>query len=186
MVDACLLPLFESYRVQLYCMLLCNRQTVLWSVEEEGISINIIGKRIKHLRKSKNMTQEELGKLLGVSKSAIQKYENGIITDIKASKLKILCDVFGVFPHLLMYENEREYLKSFLADHALKSEASAWVHEKPEQKELIEDMMLYVFEHRLGTDTLNVLARIVGLNKEGLNRVVEYADDLLQADKYRL
>ena len=186
MVDACLLPLFESYRVQLYCMLLCNRQTVLWSVEEEGVSINIIGKRIKHLRKSKNMTQEELGKLLGVSKSAVQKYENGTITDIKASKLKILCDVFGVFPHLLMYENEREYLKSFLADHALKSQASTWVHDKPEQKELIEDMMLYVFEYRLGTDTLNVLARIIGLNKDGLNRVVEYADDLLQADKYRL
>ena len=47
-------------------------------------------------------------------------------------------------------------------------------------------MMLYVFEYRLGTDTLNVLARIIGLNKDGLNRVVEYADDLLQADKYRL
>ena len=154
--------------------------------EEEGFYINVIGKRIKHLRRSKNMTQEELGELLGVSKSAVQKYENGTITDIKASKLKILCDVFGVFPHLLIYEDEREYLMSFLADHALKSQASTWVHEKPEQKELVEDMMIYVFEHRLGSDTLNVLSRIIGLNQHGLNRVVEYADDLLQAKKYRL
>lgn len=132
------------------------------------------------------MTQEELGNLLGVGKSTVQKYENGLITDIKASKLKILCDVFGVFPHLLIYEDEREYLMSFLSDHALKSQASTWVHEKPEQRELVEDMMIYVFEHRLGGDTLNVLSRLVGLNKHGLNRVAQYADDLLLTKKYRL
>ncbi len=34
------------------------------------------GERIKKLRKEKGLTQEQLGKLLGVKKSAIAKYEN--------------------------------------------------------------------------------------------------------------
>lgn len=35
--------------------------------------------RIKELRLAKNITQEELGKVLNVQKTAISKYENGRI-----------------------------------------------------------------------------------------------------------
>ena len=37
-----------------------------------------IGERLKRLRIEKGLTQEEVGKILGVTKGAIQKYENGI------------------------------------------------------------------------------------------------------------
>ena len=40
----------------------------------------IIGKRIKNARTKKGLTQEELGKLLGVSKVSICGYERGTRT----------------------------------------------------------------------------------------------------------
>ena len=38
--------------------------------------------RLKALRKSKKMTQDELAAALGTSKQTIHRYENGIITNI--------------------------------------------------------------------------------------------------------
>lgn len=39
-------------------------------------TLDTIGKRIRHLRKGKNLTQKELGKLLGVSDVSVLKWEN--------------------------------------------------------------------------------------------------------------
>lgn len=49
-----------------------------------------IGKLIKEARISKGLTQEGLGKLVGVQKSAIAKYENGRVVNIKRSTLQKL------------------------------------------------------------------------------------------------
>lgn len=45
--------------------------------------------RIKELRKSKNLTQTDLGKILGVGKTTISMYENGNSTPNDEIKLKI-------------------------------------------------------------------------------------------------
>lgn len=37
-----------------------------------------LGQKLKHLRKSSGMTQEQLGALLGITKSAMVNYESGI------------------------------------------------------------------------------------------------------------
>lgn len=37
-----------------------------------------IGKLIAELRKEKNLTQEELGRKLGVTKNAVSKWERGV------------------------------------------------------------------------------------------------------------
>ena len=52
--------------------------------------MNNIGKLIKDARLAKGLTQEELGKLVGVQKSAIAKYENGRVVNIKRSTLQCL------------------------------------------------------------------------------------------------
>ena len=52
-----------------------------------------IGDKIRNARISKGMTQEELGKALGVQKSAIAKYENGRVVNIKRSTLKKISDI---------------------------------------------------------------------------------------------
>ena len=47
-----------------------------------------MGEIIKQLRLQKGITQEELGKVIGVQKSAIRKYESGMVENIKRSSIK--------------------------------------------------------------------------------------------------
>lgn len=63
-----------------------------------------IGQKIREARIAKGMTQEELGDILGVQKSAIAKYENGRIVNIKRSTLKKISDVLGIRPSELIFE----------------------------------------------------------------------------------
>lgn len=63
-----------------------------------------IGEKIRAARIAKGMTQEELGKVLGVQKSAIAKYEKGRIVNIKRSTLKKISDVLGLRPSELIFE----------------------------------------------------------------------------------
>ncbi len=42
-----------------------------------------IGAYIKQLRTERGMTQSELGKIIGVQKAAVQKWENGTVRNLK-------------------------------------------------------------------------------------------------------
>ncbi len=67
-----------------------------------------MGDRIKYLREPMGMTQEELGEKLGVQKSAITKYENGVVENIKRSTIKNMARIFEVSPcYLLAFDNEK-------------------------------------------------------------------------------
>lgn len=61
-----------------------------------------MGDRIKQLREEKDMSQEELGKLVGVQRAAVQKWENGQTKNLKSNVIKTLSDFFGVTPSYLM------------------------------------------------------------------------------------
>ena len=61
-----------------------------------------MGERIKQLRKEKGLTQEELGKYIGVKKAAIMKYEKGYVKNMKRSSIETLSNLFGVTPSYLM------------------------------------------------------------------------------------
>lgn len=63
-----------------------------------------VGEKIREARLAKGMTQEELGRLLGVQKSAIAKYEKGRVVNIKRSTLKKISDILGIRPSELIYE----------------------------------------------------------------------------------
>lgn len=54
------------------------------------------GERIKKYRLERNLTLEELGTKIGVSKQALFKYENDIITNIPLDRLKGLCMALNV------------------------------------------------------------------------------------------
>lgn len=45
---------------------------------ENELRIELLGEAIKQARKERNLTQEELGKLVGVQKSQISKIENSL------------------------------------------------------------------------------------------------------------
>ena len=55
-----------------------------------------VGKLIKEARLAKGYTQEELGNLVGVQKSAIAKYESGRVVNIKRSTLQKLAEALGL------------------------------------------------------------------------------------------
>lgn len=55
---------------------------------------NITGIRLKELRLSKDLTQEEVGKSVGESKESIYKWEKGL-RNLKASDIKKLSDFFN-------------------------------------------------------------------------------------------
>lgn len=67
-----------------------------------------IGEKIKMARLAKGMTQEELGKLLGVQKSAIAKYESGRVVNIKRTTLKKISDILEIRPSELIFAEEIE------------------------------------------------------------------------------
>lgn len=59
---------------------------------------NKVGEYIKQLRRERKLTQEELGKILGVKKAAVQKWESGTVRNLKRDTIKKLADYFGVSP----------------------------------------------------------------------------------------
>lgn len=67
-----------------------------------------IGTKIKNARQAKGMTQEELGEILGVQKSAIAKYESGRVVNIKRSTLKKISDVLDIPPFELVFGEKAE------------------------------------------------------------------------------
>lgn len=65
-----------------------------------------MGERIKQLRQEKGLTQEELGKYIGVKKAAIMKYEKGNVKNMKRSAIETLSKLFNVSPSYLMCLDE--------------------------------------------------------------------------------
>lgn len=55
-----------------------------------------IGQKIKEARLLKGLTQEELGNMVGLQKSAIAKYENGRVVNIKRSTLQKLAQALDL------------------------------------------------------------------------------------------
>lgn len=61
-----------------------------------------MGQLIHELRLKKDLTLEELGDLVGVGKSTVRKWENGMIENMKRDKISKLADALGVSPAYLM------------------------------------------------------------------------------------
>ena len=64
-----------------------------------------LGQRISLYRKKLNISQEELGARLGVSRQAVSKWETGT-ADPSTSNLLALAKLFGVRPEELLQEAE--------------------------------------------------------------------------------
>ena len=69
-----------------------------------------VGYIIKKARTEKGMTQEELAEKVGVKKSAVAKWENGRVSEIKRSNLKNLADALGLDPNQLLGNTEQSQL----------------------------------------------------------------------------
>ena len=63
-----------------------------------------IGQKIKKARLERGLTQQELGALVGVQKSAIAKYENGRVVNIKRNTLQKIAKALNIRPSELVFD----------------------------------------------------------------------------------
>lgn len=97
-----------------------------------------IGELIKSARIAKGLTQEELGNLVGVQKSAIAKYENGRVVNIKRSTLRKLAETLDLRgSDLIIESNPKEA-----------AELSARVLMDSGLRKLVEDYCMLSEEHK--------------------------------------
>jgi len=71
--------------------------------------------RIKERRMAMGMTQEELGEKLGLQKSAIAKYENGRVENVKRTVIMQMAEVLECAPSYLL-GFDAEYSRSDLKE----------------------------------------------------------------------
>ena len=70
-----------------------------------------LGIKIKKARKAKGLTQDDLGNMLGLKKSAIAKYECGRVVNLKQETIKKLCEVLDLSPDDLILDHEEVIVK---------------------------------------------------------------------------
>ncbi|MBL0294161.1 MAG: helix-turn-helix transcriptional regulator [Saprospiraceae bacterium] len=67
-----------------------KRGTIKREAFENELRIDLLGYKIKEVRKQQNLTQEQLGKLVGVQKAQISKIENSV----KNARFETILKVF--------------------------------------------------------------------------------------------
>ncbi len=113
------------------------------------------GTRIKYLRQLTQMSQEELGRRVGVQRAAINKYEKGTVENIPIKTIEKIAEVFDVSP---------TYIVGWSNANSNPLAAEVKVIQGVQQfygKEVVE--LIEVYCH---------------LNNKGRKRVFEYVEDM--------
>lgn len=104
-----------------------------------------IGKKIKEARNIKGMTQEELGKIVGVQKSAIAKYESGRVVNIKRSTLQKIASALNMRPSELIFEESPKDTASFhvkiISDLELMGSLKDYYKLTPDNQKIVRDLI---------------------------------------------
>jgi repressor LexA len=74
-----------------------------------------MGQKIYNLRTEKGMTLEELGNKIGVGKSTVRKWENGIIANMKRDKIAKVAEALETTPAYLMGWQEEDKASDILS-----------------------------------------------------------------------
>ena len=72
---------------------------------ENELRLDLLGQAIKQARQERNLTQEELGKLVGVQKAQISKIENSI----KNARLDTIIKIFKALGATIKFNVELDY-----------------------------------------------------------------------------
>ena len=123
------------------------------------------GARIKYLRQLTTMSQEELGRRVGVQRAAINKYEKGTVENIPLKTIEKIADVFDVSPTYIVGWNGD-------SDNPL----------------AVEIKILQGVKRYYGGEVVEIIEDYVHLNSIGKRRVRQYVRDmsLIYDDQDRL
>ena len=122
---------------------------------------NAPGTRIKYLRTLADMSQEELGRRVGLQRAAINKYEKGTVTNIPIQNIEKIAAVFDVSPTYIVGWNGNE-------TNPLSAEVK-----------VINGVKKY-----FGSDAVELLESYTTLNSKGRKRLFEYSCELERIDIY--
>ena len=78
-----------------------------------------IGDTIKYLRIKNKYTQTQLAEKLGLQLTTMQKYENGMIRNVKLDTLQKLCRILDAPPAMFVFPNIDDEGKNRLLEHAI-------------------------------------------------------------------
>ena len=104
-----------------------------------------VGQKIKEARILKGLTQEELGNMVGLQKSAIAKYENGRVVNIKRSTLQKLAQALDLRGSDLIIESNpkeaAELSAKVLLDSELMDAIEKYYTLTAEKQKMIRDLI---------------------------------------------
>lgn len=127
---------------------------------------NSPGSKIKYLRSLTGMSQEELGRRVGVQRAAINKYEKGSVTNIPITTIEKIAKVFDVSPTFLVGWNETtsnplasetkvlQGVKTFYGPRMIEV-METYTHLTPEGKQRV-DQYLHDIDLLYAEDTIDV------------------------------
>lgn len=123
-----------------------------------------MGQRIRNLRKEHKMSMEELGKCIGVGKSAILKYEKGEVENLPRSAIEKMASVFGVTPSYLMCFDEWDKNAERLSD---------------------EVALIERIQAKFGRDMVTIIQNYCNLNDSGKNNLLMVSETLTELDRFK-
>lgn len=155
-----LLNLFVFFCV--YCCIYVSHYDTLESYQQERMILMDVtpGEQIKELRVLEGMSQEELGRRVGVQRAAINKYEKGTVTNIPIQTIEKIAYVFNVSPN---------YIVGWLDD-----------NRNPLS---VEVKTLKGVKKFYGVDAVDLLESYSMLSKDGKKRVSQYAAEMTKIYK---
>ena len=106
-----------------------------------------MGDRIKEMRKLRGFTQEELAQKLGLKDSAIAKYENGRVENIKRSVISEMAKVLECSPvYLLCLDDEVSSSDSVSSDFVLSDLEKKIIIEYRRSDSIDKEMVLRILK----------------------------------------
>lgn len=121
-----------------------------------------IGERIKRLRLEHGMTQEEVGKALGITKAAVQKYESDRIVNFRVDMIRKMCLLFRTTPAYFVFDDVEE------------------LHNSLDTKKLRRIIIAH-----FGDKFVEFLDVFNTLNEGGRRKVITYTNDIAQINAYK-
>ena len=104
-----------------------------------------IGQKIKQARIAKGLTQEELGNMVGLQKSAIAKYESGRVVNIKRSTLQKLAQALALKGSDLIIESDpqeaAELHARVLLDNELMDTLDGYYTLSEDEQKMVRDLI---------------------------------------------
>lgn len=89
---------------------------------------NSIGQKIKSLRVYNGLTQEELGKKIGVTKATINKYETGVVINLKRPIIEELAQALCTSPAYLMGWTDNSIIAAENVNNSVIGQNSGSIH----------------------------------------------------------